>query len=240
MADFDAVSLKELDERAELLRRVDHKYASHDPYGRLLSRLGDDHEVLEIDGRRSFGYRTTYSETPDLRCFVDHVEDRLPRFKARNRLYEDSGECVFEIKLKRAQGETDKPQIDYSQADREHLTEATRGCIETALADAGLQAPDELNPSLTSSFDRVTLSARTGSERMTCDLGVRLIGAHGQTTRMHDDLELVETKSETGESPVAESSRRCRSRRSRSASTESDESGRRGTRVRRAARQRPV
>ena len=55
---------------------------------------------------------------------------------------------------------------------------------------------------MTTSFDRVTLSARTGSERMTCDLGVCLVGADGQITRMHEGLVLVETKSETGESPA--------------------------------------
>lgn len=91
------VSLPELDARAALLRRLDNKYAvSSQAFAQLAQRLRDDHEVLDIDGRRAFAYRTTYFDTADLRCFVDHVEDRVPRFKARTRLYEDTSACVFE------------------------------------------------------------------------------------------------------------------------------------------------
>src|SRR5436305_14522132 len=100
---FDGVSLDALDERAALLRRVDHKYAlPESAFEQLVRRLRADHQVLEIEGRRVFRYSTAYFETPDLRCFIDHVENRLPRFKARSRLYEDSGQCVFEVKLKRS------------------------------------------------------------------------------------------------------------------------------------------
>ena len=98
-----AYPLDALDERAALLRRVDHKYAlPESAFEQLVRRLRADHQVLEIEGRRVFRYSTTYFETPDLRCFIDHVENRLPRFKARSRLYEDSGQCVFEVKLKRS------------------------------------------------------------------------------------------------------------------------------------------
>jgi hypothetical protein len=47
----------------------------------------------------------------------------------------------------------------------------------------------------------VTLAAHEGDARLTIDLGVTLATLDGESVRMHDDLALVETKSEDGESP---------------------------------------
>jgi hypothetical protein len=203
LAEFDGVSLDAVEERAALLRRIDNKYAlPREAFEQLVHRLNEDHEILEIERRRMFRYTTTYFETSDLRCFIDHVEDRIPRFKVRSRLYEDSGECVFEVKLKRSEDETDKRQIEYSPADRRQLTAEARECMRSALGDAGLEAPEELRASLTTAFERVTIVARSGSERLTCDFGVRLIGAGDEAVKMRPDLVLVETKSESGDSPA--------------------------------------
>jgi hypothetical protein len=100
---------------------------------KFAAQLAGDHQVLQIDGSRTFSYISTYFDTPDLRCFADHVEDRMPRFKARSRLYADSGKCVFEVKLKRDGGETDKRQIDYSPDDRRRLTDDALQCLRCAL-----------------------------------------------------------------------------------------------------------
>jgi VTC domain-containing protein len=203
LGSFAGISLKRLDEQAALLRRVDNKYAvTREPFLEMMRWLREDHVVLDIDGRRTFGYFTTYFDTPELRCFVDHVEDRVPRFKARTRLYRDSGECVFEVKLKRSEHETDKRQMKYSPDDRERLTDSARSCLEEALRDAGLDIPRELEASLTTAFDRVTFAARNQPERLTCDLGVRLSSPDGRTAEMIDDLVLIETKTEHGESPA--------------------------------------
>jgi hypothetical protein len=200
---FDPVSLEELDERAALLRRVDHKYAiERERFAGLLERLRDDHQVLEIDGRRAFGYCSTYFDTPELRCFIDHLEDRRPRFKARTRLYEDTGYCVFEVKLKGEDGETDKRQIDHAVEDAERFTDAARECVAEALGEVGLDAPERMAPTLNTRFSRITLAARTGSERLTCDLGVRLSHPDGDAAGLRDGVILVETKSERGESPA--------------------------------------
>jgi len=200
---FDPVSLEELDERAALLRRVDNKYAvERESFEELLERLRDDHQVLEIDGRRLFQYCSTYFDTPELRCFTDHLEDRQPRFKARTRLYVDSDSCVFEVKLKREDGETDKRQTDHAARDAERFTDSARQCLEQALGDAGLEAPEEMGPTLLTRFRRITLAAREGSQRLTCDLGVRLSHPDGKAAGLCDGVILVETKSERGESPA--------------------------------------
>ena len=200
---FDPVSLDELDERAALLRRVDNKYAvEQERFEELLTRLRDDHQVLDIDGRRVFAYCSTYFDTPELRCFTDHVEDRQPRFKARTRLYVDSDHCVFEVKLKGEHGETDKRQTDHAVEDAERFTDSARECLKQALGDAGLEPPDDMQPTLLTRFHRITLAAREGSERLTCDLGVRLSSPDGEAAELHEGMILVETKSESGESPA--------------------------------------
>ena len=200
---FAPVSLGELDDRAGLLRRVDNKYAvERQAFLELAAALKDDHEVLEIDGSRAFAYRTTYFDSPDLRCFTDHVDGHLPRFKARTRLYRDSDQCVFEVKLKNRDDETDKRQIDYPAEDRERLTDQAKRCLSQALADAAIDSPDELAPRLHTAFDRITLAARGGSERITCDLGVRLSSPDHRTADLRRDLVLVETKTEHGDGPA--------------------------------------
>ena len=201
--EFEPVSLDELDERAALLRRVDNKYAvERERFEELLERLRSDHQVLEIDGQRVFGYRSTYFDTPDLRCFTDHVEDRQPRFKARTRLYVDSDSCVFEVKLKRGDGETDKRQTKHPVAEATRLTDSARRCLEDALSDAGLDPPDRMSATLETRFHRITLAAREGSQRVTCDIGVLVSRPDGDAARLRDGVILVETKSEQGESPA--------------------------------------
>lgn len=213
---LESVSLGALDERAALLRRIDNKYAvSSEQFLRLAEQLSSDHQVLDIDGRRAFAYRTTYFDTPDLRCFVDHVEDRVPRFKARSRLYEDTGKCVFEVKLKRSAEETDKRQIGYASEDSQRLTDDAMECLDSALADAGLETPEALEATLTTEFDRVTIAASKRSERLTCDFGVRLVGASNKSVQMRRDLILVETNPRTGTAPLTASSSGCRRKSSR-------------------------
>ena len=140
---FAPVSLRELDDRAALLKRVDNKYAvERATFLELADGLREDHEVLEIDGQRAFAYRTTYFDTSDLRCFTDHIEGHLPRFKARTRLYQDSNQCMFEVKLKNVEDETDKRQIEYPADDSERLTDAARRCLGEALEQEGIDVAD--------------------------------------------------------------------------------------------------
>jgi hypothetical protein len=204
LSDLPGVSLAELDERASLLRRVDTKYVlDEQAFAELLRRIQRDHEVLEIDGRREFAYQSMYFDTPDLRCFRDHVEDRVPRFKARNRLYRDTGRCVFEVKLKLGSGETDKRQIPHPVEAADELDDDAERCLQEALSDAGYKPPDQpLVKSLRTSFTRITLTPMGGAERATCDLGIQLERPGGRRARLRERLLVLESKSERGKSPI--------------------------------------
>ncbi|MFL5839699.1 MAG: polyphosphate polymerase domain-containing protein [Thermoleophilaceae bacterium] len=200
---LEPISLEELEERAALLKRVDHKYVVDERVLRsLLERLTAEHEVLEIDGRRMFGYESNYFDTPGLRCFLDHVADRVPRFKARTRYYRDSGECVFEVKLKLADDETDKRQTEHPADQRDDLTPDAERCLSDALADASIELDEPLQRALVTAFDRATVAARDASGRVTIDLDVALSLPRGDERRLLPDLVVVETKSEDGDSPA--------------------------------------
>jgi len=94
----------------------------------------------------------------------------------------------------------DKRQLDYPADKAEQLTDSARKCLAQALDTAGLKPPDELRPSLQTSFHRVTFASRGGSERLTCDFGVRLANLDGRSVQLKTDLVLVETKTEGGDS----------------------------------------
>jgi len=82
------IGLAELDAHASLQDRVDVKYiVTFVQLEALFERLSPTHRALEIDGRRSFAYRTTYYDTDDLLTFREHVQQRRRRFKCRKRRY---------------------------------------------------------------------------------------------------------------------------------------------------------
>ncbi len=198
-----SVSLEEVDQRAPLLRRTDLKYLiDRDAFAQLTERLSASHEVLEIEGRRAFAYESIYFDTPGLLCFEDHVANRRPRFKVRTRLYRDSDHCTFEVKLKLADGETDKRQRDHDPGSVAELGDDAWDCLRTALADVGLGLPEALEPSLRTTFTRVTFVPASGEQRITCDFDVRLERPGSGAVTLRDGLVVVETKSEQGDGPA--------------------------------------
>lgn len=197
IAEFDPVSLDELDRRAALQRRTDQKYLlPRALFADLLDDLAPDHEALEIDGSRRFAYESVYFDTPELRCFVDHVDDRHPRFKIRTRLYVDSGKCEFEVKLSRAKGETDKHSIGHDRDQCGTLTAAGRRLVAEV---TGLDEPERLRRVLRTEFSRITLAAVDRPERVTVDLGITLTVAAGGEAELVEDHVLVESKTRDGD-----------------------------------------
>ena len=196
---LQGISLDALDERASLLRRVDTKYLiGRNDLQTLIDRLGSDHDALEIDGRRTFAYRSVYFDSPGLRCFHDHVHGRRPRFKVRTRCYLDAGECQLEVKFKTHDDETDKRQADHPAAAAERLPEQARRFVDASLRELGAEPPASLAPVLRTEFERCTLAAREGGSRVTADLGLRLSTLDGRQARLAPGLALVESKTEDG------------------------------------------
>ncbi|MER5222269.1 VTC domain-containing protein [Streptomyces flaveus] len=194
------VSLAELNARAELLARHDNSYvvpaAVFEDFAARLTdprRAEGPFRVLAIGGLRSFQYRSTYYDTPGLRTFHDHRQGRRLRFRVRERVYQDSGERQFEIKLKSGRGETVKHRQRMDGGDHPLDGVRRRFLADVLGRSYGIQAPSGLVPSLVTDYRRVTFVA--DGERVTCDAGLLVRDpATGRTAAAAEGLVLVETK----------------------------------------------
>ena len=94
-----SIGLADLNREASLLTRRDRKYLVPVSLARLLVDQ-NGLLVLEIDGRRSFGYESVYFDTPDLVSYRAAAHKRRLRFKVRTRCYRDTGICSLEVKTR--------------------------------------------------------------------------------------------------------------------------------------------
>ncbi len=198
---FLPVDLAELDAAAALAHRVDTKYLlPATVLAEVLTQLQPAHACLTIDGRRSFQYTTSYVDSPKLTCYHDHRRDVRKRWKARTRLYEDSGQARWEVKLKDGRGMTVKHALPLPAGVDGHLTLQMRSFLDEVLRrDYQLRAPDELATTLRVGYRRTTLTELGQQNRMTVDSELRMTSSRGQA-QLHPDLVLVETKSLSGRS----------------------------------------
>ncbi|WP_107082028.1 VTC domain-containing protein [Streptomyces caatingaensis] len=194
------VTLAALNERSELLVRFDRSYlVPTETFLRIAEQLtapgcpGGPFRALEIGGRRVFRYRSVYYDTPGLRSFHDHRQGRRVRFKIRERVYEDSGERQFEIKVKGRRGSTVKHRRRLAGSERVLEGECGRFLADTLRHSCGLGTPDGLKPSLRTDYTRATLVA--AGQRVTCDAGLSCVEPDtGRIVRCDPGLVLVETK----------------------------------------------
>ncbi|GGU60389.1 VTC domain-containing protein [Streptomyces albospinus] len=194
------VPLAEVQARAELLARYSSTYlVPVEVFAAFAAELTDRRRpggpfaVLCINGRRWFRYHSFYYDTPDLRSFHDHRQRSRLRYKIRERLYADTGERQFEIKLKGRHGETVKhrqPLMPGAAA----LGDAPRGFLASVLDRTyGIQAPTQLGRSIETDYQRTTFVA--DGQRVTCDAALLCRDLEtGRTVRADGGLVLVDTK----------------------------------------------
>jgi hypothetical protein len=186
------VGLAELDLAAALRTRKDRKYlVPIEALDRLLEGVdAGDTRVLEIDGRRSFGYESVYFDTPDHACHRAAAHRRPRRIKVRTRRYLDGGTTVLEAKVRRGRGLTAKHRL--AVADHGRLTAEGLAFLE-AIGGVGAVAR-RLRPALVTRYRRTTLLAAGTPARMTIDTGLECIAPDGG--RLHlPGIAIVETKS---------------------------------------------
>ncbi|MGE0730736.1 MAG: polyphosphate polymerase domain-containing protein [Acidimicrobiia bacterium] len=187
-----AISLAELEASASLLTRVDRKYLVP---AMALAGLADvlpaGAAVLEIDGRRTFTYRSVYFDTDRLDSYLGAARSRQDRFKVRTRTYADSGGCVLEVKTRGRRGATVKHRLPYAAHDAARITPSGAAFVERVTGRAGLGA--HLRPVLVTSYRRTTVVAGDGSFRLTIDDSLRCEDAAGAA--LLPGHVIVETKS---------------------------------------------
>ncbi|MGA5130225.1 polyphosphate polymerase domain-containing protein [Streptomyces olivoreticuli] len=196
----EPIPLAEVNARSALLARFDRSYLVPAPvFLRMAGHLTDPHRpggpfrALTIDSRRTFRYHSVYYDTPRLRSFHDHRQGRRLRFKIRERLYQDTGERQFEIKLKGSRGDTVKHRRPLTGTTTPLDTPCRTFLTETLHHAYGIDAPTALHPSLSTDYLRATFVA--DGERITCDAGLTCHDLHTHRTAHCDTtLVLVETK----------------------------------------------
>lgn len=208
IAQFAGVSLDQLVEEAELLKRIDRKYlVPARSVAAVLKSLPSSTRALEIDGQRNFAYRSVYFDTPELLSFRMAAQPRRRRFKVRTRTYVDTGKTYLEIKTKGARDATVKERTEHPLPDR--LTRSSLVDIRSALAAVGVadDLAGDLAPTLITTYKRATLLIAGGTaadpqlSRATIDTELEWEDAEGNVLSL-DDFVVVETKSGSTASPV--------------------------------------
>lgn len=198
-APFRSITLAALNAKAAMLERLDNKYVVHaDVLREALPALAERFDMLEIDGRRAFTYETCYFDDAERHSYFDHHQGRRQRMKVRVRKYTDAGLCFVEVKLKDKRGVTVKKRLPYELRNYGRLDRRARAHVERSYrALYGQVFGLALEPTLEMSYQRLTLVARDGGERMTIDGRIRF-RARGEERSTGDDIYIVETKSANG------------------------------------------
>ena len=188
------VGLAELVARAALQTRVDRKYVV--PLAaaeQLVSGLARTEQVrvLEIGGRRTFGYESLYLDTPELTGYLLAARGRRRRFKVRRRSYLDTGTSFLEVKTRGLRGATVKERLLDTGGPA-----AGALFVDDALARAGLGTirSRDLRPTLRTAYRRTTLHLPATDVRVTVDTDLTWALPGGAAATL-DGVALVETKS---------------------------------------------
>lgn len=168
-AGFAPMTLAEL-EAEGLLARHDTKYLIPETLlPGLLAGLEPFCRILDIRGRRSFGYDSLYLDTPDRDLFKAHHQGKVKRSKARWRIYRDTGACFFEVKYKTSPEVTVKTRREARGGPAMALDP-----VQKAMLGAMSKLP--LEPVLWVRYDRITLMALDHSAKFTIDTGLEFVG----------------------------------------------------------------
>lgn len=195
-----AIGLAELNERADLLTRVDRKYVvERDELDAVARLLPADTLVLEIDGDRSFDYRSTYLDTETLDAYFDAARKRRRRWKVRSRLYLASGLSFLEVKTRRGPS-TVKERIPWSGV---RLGQVGGDFVEASLRSAGVGVDASgLTPVVTTCYRRTTLLLPSSGARVTIDSDLSWSDiASGRRVGFGDRL-IIETKTASAPSDL--------------------------------------
>ena len=196
---FQPISLEALNEKAEMLERIDNKYVlQRASLERILPDLAARFDILEIAHRRAFTYDTRYFDDPALSAYYEHHQGLRKGFKVRIRRYVDAGLCFLEVKVKGERGMTVKHRLPHDPGDTENLSSQAFDFARTTYSSHyGKPFEYDLQSALDVRYRRITLVARDGGERMTIDTDLQFRDS-GKALKLGTDTFIVETKSAQG------------------------------------------
>lgn len=176
--------------RVKLMNRTDTKFWFHaSRLQEILQIIKDDYFVLKIGGQAELPYATTYYDTSGNKMYCAHHNGKLNRYKIRRRSYVISGISFLEIKFKSNKGRTIKKRIS-TEFGETFFTPKENEFLSQYIPFSC----DDLHPSLSNNFTRLTLVNKNFQERCTIDLNLSFKNARKQVSL--DNLVIVEIKSE--------------------------------------------
>ena len=199
IAPFRPTSLEQLQAGSAMLERMDNKYVVRETVLRqIVASLGEHFDILEIDGKRAFTYETCYFDDAKYSSYFEHHQGRRQRCKIRVRKYADVQSCFVEVKLKDKRGSTVKKRLDHPMDRYGVLDERAMAHVRNSYeALYGREFAAALRPVLEIVYQRVTLVAKAGGERMTIDSGLHFANAD-RSHSVDDGIFVLETKSPNG------------------------------------------
>ena len=164
---FLPISLEEMD-KVKLMNRVDVKYIFNENILEdLLNLIKDDYFILLAGGTRTARYITLYFDTIENKFYLEHHNGKSNRYKVRYRKYVDSKLTFFEIKFKNGKGRVVKDRIKVDDIAQ------VLGTEELILLHKKVSKKILLEPRLENQFNRITLVAKKGIERLTIDYNLQ-------------------------------------------------------------------
>lgn len=183
---FEPVSLEE-SEKVKLMNRIDRKYWFHaSKLETLLLHALPYYHILEINGQRIMKYETTYFDSPLDHMYMKHHNGKTNRHKIRLRNYHSTQSSFLEIKLKTNKKRTIKKRVE-SQVQIE-LAENELDFIQSNSPYVNVP----LQPTLQSSFQRISLISKAGTDRCTIDIQPEFNNENGSAG--FQDLAIFELK----------------------------------------------
>lgn len=186
-----AISLDEM-ASVRLMNRTDCKYLTNVPtLIKLLRRAQDCYFSQEVEGERICPYATTYYDERDtLGMFRSHQTGHRPRTKVRVRTYAGSGLTFLEVKKKDNHGRTRKKRVEVDSLEavmNGHMGEA----FLHKLTDYSF---DDLEPTLSNRFCRITLVNMAKTERLTIDFDINFFNHANNRQAEMDNIVVIELK----------------------------------------------
>ncbi len=199
MDPFEPVTLPQLNSKAAMLNRLDNKYiVAADVLRQAIPQLAEHFDILEIGGKRDFTYLTCYFDDREFTSYLEHHNGRRQRCKVRVRKYADMRQCFIEVKLKDKRGITVKKRLDHPYEKYGELDSRAEEFINASYEGFyGRKFELELRPLLEIGYQRVSLVAKDGGERMTIDFALSFAGID-RSHAIDETIVIVETKSANG------------------------------------------
>ena len=188
LSSFDKISLDEMN-GVSLMKRVDTKFIlSESQLLKVFSKIQKDYKVLEIDNERLMQYSTLYFDTQNKKCFKEHHNGKLNRYKIRMRKYLVSDICFLEVKKKNNLGVTNKTRRQIKDFETILSSDSKEFIYNSQINDLLLE------PALYNNFNRITLVNKNHPERVTIDTNLSFKSANKE--KIFDNLVVIEIKQE--------------------------------------------